>query len=231
MPSRLTTPTTLEAGLYPSEVGRGVGQWKYEIAPSSSPGSGLSFWTQRMPPSFRDNPPGGKLPVHIGRSLQYTRERLLGNLDRTARNSSSTVAPQPFHSTSATLYSHTRRPPPHPVSPRSSPRLGKGGPPQAPRYTHTLSGSSLLDPVEDGASTWSGRASGLRWGGRSPLPEAQSASLPTRSVGFSLSQEREGGEVREGRGKARSRGAAEADPEPLALAPPSARRRAPWPSQ
>lgn len=138
MPSRLTTPTTLEAGLYPSEVGRRVGQWKYEIAPSSSPGSGLSFWTQRMPPSFRDNPPGGKLPVHIGRSLQYTRERLLGNLDRTARNSPSAVTPQPFHSTSATLYSHTRRPPPHPVSPRSSPRFGKGAP-HKPPDTHTHS--------------------------------------------------------------------------------------------
>ena len=139
MPRRLTTPTTLEAGLCPSEVGRRVGQWKCETAPSTPPGSRLSFWTQRMPPSFRDNPPGGKLHIHTGRSLQYPRERLLRNLDRTARNSPSAVTPQPFHSTSATLYSHTRRPPPHPVSPRSPPRFGEGPPPtQAPRYTHTL---------------------------------------------------------------------------------------------
>lgn len=230
MPSRLTTPTTLEAGLYPSEVGRRVGQWKYAIAPSTPPGSGLSFWTQRMPPSFRDNPPGGKLPVHIGRSLQYTRERLLRNLDRTARNSPSAVTPQPFHSTSATLYSYTRRPPPHPVSPRSPPRFGEGGPPQAPRYTHTL----RLQPPGPRRR----RSAYLVWPcfgtqmGRAQSPPGGAECFSTHPQRWLLSsQEREGGESREGRGKARSRGAAEADPEPLALAPPSAQRRAPWPSR
>lgn len=138
MPSRLTTPTTLEAGLCPSEVGGRVGQWKCEIAPSTPPGSRLSFWTQRMPPSFRDNPPGGKLPVHIGRSLQYPRERLLRNLDRTARNSPSAVTPQPSipPPQPSTVTHAGLRPTQYLRAPLRD--LEKGAPPQAPGYTHTL---------------------------------------------------------------------------------------------
>lgn len=117
---------------------------------------------------------------------------------------------------------NTRRPAPHPGSRRPPPRASEG----LPTDTHISFGSSLPDPVEAGASTWSGRAQGIRRGGRGALPEAPSASLPTRCGGFSLSQDREGGEMWEGRGKTRSLRVAGAEPEPLALAPPSSWRRA-----
>lgn len=146
MPSRLTTPTTLEAGLCPSEVGGRVGQWKCEIAPSTPPGSRLSFWTQRMPPSFRDNPPGGKLPVHLGRSLQYPRERLLRNLYRTARNSPSAVTPQPSipPPQPSTVTHAGLRPTQYLRAPLRD--LEKGAPPQAPGYTHTLKAPASWTP-------------------------------------------------------------------------------------
>lgn len=155
-------------------------------SPATPPKSMLSFWSRRDAPPFRASPPGGKLPVQTGRSLLHPRGRLRCNLNPATRNSPPAVSPSPSI------------PPPQPSTDtydglRPTQDLGvplpdpEKGPPTTPhRHTHTPSGSSLSDPVEAAASTSSGRDPGLKRGGVSSLPETPSASLPTRSGGFSF---------------------------------------------
>lgn len=78
------------------------------------------LWAPEDAPPFRASPPGGKLPIHTGRSLLYLRGRLLRNLHPATRNSALAVSSQSLHSP-ATLHRHTCRPAPHPGSPRPPP--------------------------------------------------------------------------------------------------------------
>lgn len=83
--------------------------------PNHLPEVYVLLWGPKDAPPFRASPPGGKLPVHTGRSLLHPRGRLLRNLHPATRNSAPAVSSQPLHSP-ATLHRYTCRPAPHPGS-------------------------------------------------------------------------------------------------------------------
>lgn len=201
MPSRLTTPTTLESGFCPSGVDWGSRQWKHWIAPTTSLRSPLSFGPRRMLPlseralQVANSPSttaevfcirGGAFSAIYIQPPETLRPRCLPN---------PYTPPQPSTDTHAGL---------RPTQDRGVPLLDptKGPLPAPEIHTHPPAPASRTPPKPErvpGLAVLGSQKGGER------SPPAPSASQSTRSGGFSLSQEREGGEVWEGRGKARSR--------------------------
>ena len=135
MPSRLTTPHNPESRA-PFQEGR---QGKQGIALTTLTRSMLPFWPEDAPP-FRANPPGGKLPVHSGRTL-HPRRRLLHNLELATRHSLPAGSPKPsIPPPLAATHTPACAPPRISAGPLPNPEKG---PPPAPTDTHTL---RLLPP-------------------------------------------------------------------------------------
>lgn len=198
MPSRLTTPTTLESGFCPSGVDWGSRHW---IAPTTSPRSTFSFGARRMlhlserALQVANSPStpaevfciqGGAFSATYTRPLETLRPRCPPN---------PYTPPQPSTDTHAGL-----RPTQDLGVPLPDP--AKGPLPAPEKHTHPPAAVSQTPPKPERVP---GPAVLGSQKGRARSPPAPNASLSTRSGCFSLSQEREGGEVWEGRGKARSR--------------------------
>lgn len=94
MPSQLTTPTTLEAGLCPRGVPKGSSHLKQGLVPATQPGSMFSFWMERMLPLL-------ELTLQVANSQSAAAKssafkgRLLRNLYPATRNSPPAACPGP----------------------------------------------------------------------------------------------------------------------------------------
>lgn len=133
MPSRLATPTTLEAVHCLKKVGRGSKGLPQPLGqgPCSPFGSGGCSPFQSEPSRWQT--PG---PLRAKSSASEGAPPPQPRAGHPKLSASS--VPQTLHSTPATRHRHTRRPAPHPGSPWPPPQPGEGPPTSPYRHTHTL---------------------------------------------------------------------------------------------